>query len=74
VIIEDIEGFSAALPPRRALIGLDLGTKTIGVAVSDTLIGIATPVTTVPMIRAANPSGNPAAIEPWKINALKEIQ
>ena len=47
MIIEDIEGFSTALPPRRALIGLDLGTKTIGVAVSDTLIGIATPVTTV---------------------------
>ena len=43
------------------------GTRLV---VSDTT----TPVTTVPMIRAANPSGNPAAIEPWKINALKEIQ
>ena len=47
MIIEDIETFAASLPPRRALMGLDLGTKTIGVAVSDTLLGIATPVLTV---------------------------
>jgi len=47
VIFEEIEAFAAALPPRRALMGLDLGTKTIGVAVSDVLLGIATPVLTV---------------------------
>jgi len=47
MIIEEIEAFAAALPPRRALMGLDLGTKTIGVAVSDGLLGIATPVLTV---------------------------
>lgn len=47
MIIEDMESFSAALPPRRALIGLDLGTKTIGVAVSDQLGSIATPISTV---------------------------
>ncbi|NOR62761.1 MAG: Holliday junction resolvase RuvX [Rhodobacteraceae bacterium] len=47
MIIEEIEAFAAALPPRRALMGLDLGTKTIGVAVSDSLLGIATPILTV---------------------------
>ena len=47
MIFEEIEAFAAALPPRRALMGLDLGTKTIGVAVSDVLLGIATPVLTV---------------------------
>lgn len=47
MIFEEIEAFAAALPPRRALMGLDLGTKTIGVAVSDGLLGIATPVLTV---------------------------
>src|SRR5262249_23678197 len=31
----------------RRLIGLDLGTETIGVAVSDALLSIATPVTTL---------------------------
>ena len=47
MIIESIEAFATALPPRRALMGLDLGTKTIGVAVSDNMLGIATPVLTV---------------------------
>jgi len=31
----------------RALMGLDLGTKTIGVAVSDTMGSVATPITTI---------------------------
>ncbi len=35
------------LPPRGALIGLDLGTKTIGVAVSDPDRKLATGVTTI---------------------------
>jgi putative holliday junction resolvase len=35
------------LPPRGALIGLDLGTKTIGVAVSDPDRRLATPVKTI---------------------------
>jgi putative holliday junction resolvase len=37
----------AALPPRGALIGLDLGTKTIGVAVSDPDRRVAAPVETI---------------------------
>ncbi len=47
MILEEIEAFLGALPPRRALIGLDLGTRTIGVAVSDNRLSIATPVSTI---------------------------
>lgn len=47
MIYDEIETFGANLPPRRAILGLDLGTKTIGVAASDTLRGIATPITTI---------------------------
>lgn len=39
--------FHAALPTGARLIGLDLGEKTIGVAVSDTLLTIATPRVTL---------------------------
>lgn len=46
-IHDDIAGFAAALPPMTALAGLDLGTKTIGVAVTDTLRSVATPLETV---------------------------
>jgi len=47
MIVEEIGAFASALTPRRALMGLDLGTKTIGVAISDLRLGIATPVLTV---------------------------
>jgi putative Holliday junction resolvase len=46
-VIEDVREFAAALAPGRALIGLDLGTKTIGVAVSDTGRNIASPLETI---------------------------
>ena len=47
MICNEIEEFSAALPPMRALIGLDLGDKTIGVAVSDSFLSVATPLETI---------------------------
>ncbi|HBR37227.1 MAG TPA: Holliday junction resolvase RuvX, partial [Sulfitobacter pontiacus] len=47
MIYDDITDFAAALPPMQALIGLDLGEKTIGVAVSDSFLSIATPLETV---------------------------
>jgi putative Holliday junction resolvase len=37
-----------ALAPQARLIGLDLGEKTIGLALSDTLLSIATPLQTLP--------------------------
>jgi putative Holliday junction resolvase len=46
-ILEDPAAFLAALPPARALAGLDLGTRTIGVAVSDTGRRIASPLETI---------------------------
>lgn len=47
MICEDIAGFAAALPPGRAVLGLDLGTKTIGVALSDRRWSVASPQETV---------------------------
>lgn len=47
MIFDSIEDFSAALPPMTALAGLDLGTKTIGVAVSDSFRQVATPLETI---------------------------
>ncbi len=46
MIHDNIEDFAAALPPMQALMGLDLGTKTIGVAVSDGMRSVATPLET----------------------------
>lgn len=48
---DDIVGFSAALPRTGALAGLDLGEKTIGVAVSDTYRSIATPLRTIRRVK-----------------------
>ena len=47
MICEAIEDFAAALPPFRALLGLDLGDKTIGVAASDGLLTTANSVETI---------------------------
>jgi len=46
-VFDKVEDFSAVLKPMTALMGLDLGTKTIGVAVSDTFRSISTPLETV---------------------------
>lgn len=47
MIVASIEDFATALPGHGALIGLDLGDKTIGVAVSDTMRAIASPLETI---------------------------
>jgi putative Holliday junction resolvase len=44
VICTGIEDFAAALPANRAIAGLDLGDKTVGVAVSDLRRQVATPI------------------------------
>ena len=51
MIFDDMAGFAAALAPMRALMGLDLGTKTIGVAVSDPFLSVATPLETVRRVK-----------------------
>ena len=47
MIHDAFEEFADALAPMSALMGLDLGEKTIGVAVSDRMRGVATPLETV---------------------------
>ncbi|MDA5094348.1 Holliday junction resolvase RuvX [Aliiroseovarius sp. KMU-50] len=47
MIHEEISDFATALSPMTALAGLDLGTKTIGVAVSDSFRQVATPLETI---------------------------
>jgi putative Holliday junction resolvase len=46
-VLDDAAAFARILPPGRALLGLDFGTKTIGVAVSDTLRRVASPLETI---------------------------
>lgn len=47
MIFEDTAEFLAALPAMQGIAGLDLGTQTIGVAVSDTFLSVATPLETI---------------------------
>ncbi len=47
MIFEAIAEFAAALPRDRAVAGLDLGDKTIGVAVSDRRLSVASPLQTI---------------------------
>ncbi|TVR47424.1 MAG: Holliday junction resolvase RuvX [Rhodobacteraceae bacterium] len=46
-VIDLFDDFAAALVPGRALAGLDLGEKTIGVAVSDRMLSVASPLQTI---------------------------
>jgi putative holliday junction resolvase len=50
-IFEVVEDFSAALAPGTRLIGIDLGTKTIGLALSDVTRTIATPLETIRRVK-----------------------
>lgn len=47
MIFDQIEDFAAAIPDMGALAGLDLGSHTIGVAVSDTFRSVASPLETI---------------------------
>jgi putative Holliday junction resolvase len=47
MICDDIAAFASAIPQMRGIMGLDLGDKTIGVAVSDTFLSIASPLETI---------------------------
>lgn len=44
MILPDLPDFVAALKPNRAICGLDLGDKTIGIAVSDLRRTVSTPI------------------------------
>ena len=47
MILDDPAEFASQLPSFGAVAGLDLGTVTIGVAMSDLLRGVATPILTI---------------------------
>lgn len=47
MICEQVEDFAKEIPSFRPLAGLDLGDKTIGVALSDRMHNIATPLETI---------------------------
>jgi len=47
MICETIDAFAMTLPKGHPIMGLDLGTKTIGVAISDRLLSVATPTETI---------------------------
>ncbi|MCA8878377.1 MAG: Holliday junction resolvase RuvX [Rhodobacteraceae bacterium] len=47
MIFEAFEDFAAQLGPMQALAGLDFGTRTIGIAVSDRLRHVASPLRTL---------------------------
>ncbi len=47
MIYAEVAGFAVALAPMRAIAGLDLGEKTVGVAVSDRSLSVASPLTTI---------------------------
>lgn len=51
MICEDITAFAATLPPFRAILGLDLGDKTVGVAVSDLSRSVATPIEVIRRVK-----------------------
>lgn len=51
MITTDAVAFAAALAPMHPLMGLDLGTRTIGVALSDRLRSVATPGRTLKRTR-----------------------
>src|SRR6056297_757604 len=47
MICETIDAFAMTLPKGHPIMGLDLGTKTIGVAISDRLLSVGTPTETI---------------------------
>jgi putative holliday junction resolvase len=51
MICDDIAAFLHALPANRAVAGLDLGTVTIGVAISDLRRSVATPIEVIRRVK-----------------------
>lgn len=49
--IINVDELAASLPPKARLMGVDLGTKTIGLAISDVERRIATPLTTIRRVK-----------------------
>jgi putative Holliday junction resolvase len=70
-VVADPAAFAALLAPGRALMGLDLGTRTIGVAVSDTSRRVASPLQTIRRTKfAADAAALLALAGPRRIGGL----
>ena len=57
MICDTIEDFAQALKPNRALIGLDFGEKTIGIAISDLRRTVATPTDIIRRVKFTEDAG-----------------
>jgi putative Holliday junction resolvase len=69
--VTDLPSLAALLPRKARLAGLDLGTKTIGVAVSDVERRIASPVETIRRTKfGADAARLRAIVEPLEVAAL----
>ena len=71
--VVDLTELPAILPPRAPIVGLDLGEKTIGIALSDTRRSIASPRETLRRFKFREDAAKlQAMIEreppPWPIN------
>lgn len=62
MIAATIEAFAAALPPNRPIAGLDLGDKTIGVALSDLRRQVATPIQVIGRVKFTLDAGRLLAL------------
>ncbi len=69
--VTDLPSLAALLPRKARLAGIDLGTKTIGVAVSDVERRIASPVETIRRTKfGADAARLRAIVEPLEVAAL----
>jgi putative pre-16S rRNA nuclease len=59
---EELEAFLRNLPPRARLMGVDLGSRTIGLALSDIELRIATPLETIKRTKHRADVGRIAAL------------
>ena len=62
-ILDDPKTLLQFIEPGQKLMGLDLGTKTIGLAVSDTMVNIATPLETIKRSKFTKDTQSLRAIE-----------
>jgi putative Holliday junction resolvase len=69
--LTDIAGLSANLAPRQRILGLDVGSKTIGLALSDPALGLATPLSTIRRAKlAADTRALLGVINEYQVGAL----
>lgn len=70
-MIVEVDRLKSSLAPNTRLLGLDLGEKTIGIALSDTLLTVATPMETLKRGKfAADASKIDAIIEKQNVGGI----